>query len=358
MNCTRHKPKRSNPMRRWSSYRGVALSGLDWFHAGRIVCAAVAAFVFLFTRFTHAQNSQFVFDPTGNLLAEISETTALPKILAGPQNQIVIPGELASFSVVVADTRGVTYQWRFNGANLTGANSDALLLTRVSTNNEGLYSVVLANGSGRVASAETSLMIDSRGCGMPDSWQLTHFGNLKQLANGDFDHDGVSNLDEFREGTDPANAASYHPRLDLITTPNGQVFASPGGLIYYTKGQVVTLTALPDDSVSFLSWNGSATGTKIQISLVMTGHKAVTASFGQPLPPQALIPAVIGSDGTFSLSWSAIPGRTYQVQYKTDLNEAEWNDFGAPITAHDLTITIDDLIGANARRFYRVGLLP
>lgn len=323
-----------------------------------LIAYATAALAFLLVTVAHAQNSQFLFDRTGNLLAQTSETTALPKILGQPQLQVVMPGELASFSVVLADTRGVFYQWRFNGANITGANQDALLLTHVSTNNEGLYSVFIANGSGNVVSASAALMIDSRGCGMPDSWQQAHFVNLNQNSDGDFDHDGVSNLDEFLEGTDPANAASYHPRLGLRSTPNGQAFASPGGLAYYTLGQIVTLRAAPDDSVAFLGWSGSATGTKIQISLVMTGHKAVAASFSQPLPPQQLIPAVIGSDGTFHLTWSAIPGRTYQIQYKTDLDQAEWDNLGGPIIASALTITTNDPIGANVRRFYRVGLLP
>ena len=78
---------------------------------------------------------------------------ALPQILGQPHVQIVIPGHTASFSVVVADTRNLTYQWCFNGADINAANNDALLLTNVGTNNEGTYSVIIANGSGSVTSA-------------------------------------------------------------------------------------------------------------------------------------------------------------------------------------------------------------
>jgi len=41
---------------------------------------------------------------------------------------------------------------------------------------------------------------------LPDSWETTYFGNLGQSGSGDFDHDGVSNLEEFLAGTDPTKA--------------------------------------------------------------------------------------------------------------------------------------------------------
>ena len=45
---------------------------------------------------------------------------------------------------------------------------------------------------------------------LPDDWELVHFGNLDQADNGDPDHDGVTNLDEFRFGTDPNDQDTDH----------------------------------------------------------------------------------------------------------------------------------------------------
>jgi regulation of enolase protein 1 (concanavalin A-like superfamily) len=39
--------------------------------------------------------------------------------------------------------------------------------------------------------------------GLDDAWELTHFGNLTQGANDDFDGDGLKNGEEFTLGTDP-----------------------------------------------------------------------------------------------------------------------------------------------------------
>jgi hypothetical protein len=52
---------------------------------------------------------------------------------------------------------------------------------------------------------------DRDGDGMPDAWEETHFGGTSAPrggALGDWDGDGMTNLDEFKAGTSPTNAAS------------------------------------------------------------------------------------------------------------------------------------------------------
>ncbi|SEA84273.1 PKD repeat-containing protein [Thiothrix caldifontis] len=48
---------------------------------------------------------------------------------------------------------------------------------------------------------------DTDGDGMDDAWELEHFGTLDRDGTGDFDGDGISDLDEFRQGTDPETPA-------------------------------------------------------------------------------------------------------------------------------------------------------
>jgi len=43
---------------------------------------------------------------------------------------------------------------------------------------------------------------------MNDAWEQQHFGGLSRDGSGDFDNDGMSDLDEYRAGTDPTDAAS------------------------------------------------------------------------------------------------------------------------------------------------------
>jgi len=70
-------------------------------------------------------------------------------------------------------------------------------------------------------------IVDSRGCpdlqadtdgdGMPDEWELQYFGTLDRDGSGDFDGDGLSDLDEYLKGRDPTKGSV--PTLPVIQSP-------------------------------------------------------------------------------------------------------------------------------------------
>ena len=39
--------------------------------------------------------------------------------------------------------------------------------------------------------------------GLPDDWEINYFGDLDEGPDGDFEPDGITNLDEYKSGTDP-----------------------------------------------------------------------------------------------------------------------------------------------------------
>ena len=60
-----------------------------------------------------------------------------------------------------------------------------------------------------------------------------------------------------------------------------------------------------------------------------------------------------------SLTWSALSGQGYQLQYKTSLSPVGgWSNIGSPITAAAATVTTTDPNPPDPRRFYRVQLIP
>jgi hypothetical protein len=260
--------------------------------------------------FARGQNSQLIFDPNGNLQSQRAEGLALPKIIGQPQIQIAAPGASASFSVVVADTRGLSYQWRSNGSDLLGQTNDTLLLTNVSAANEGVYSVFISNGSGSVVSDPAFLFIDSNGNGLPDSWEVAHFGSLRQTATGDFDGDGVSNLQEFLDGTDPSDSASALYHLALVND-GGTVVVVPDQPAY-TNGATVTLTAIASGGAPFHAWTGDVLSRSNSITVTMNTNKAVFAYFG-PVP--FLWTNAAGGDWNSASNWSPnlVPGTNDRV---------------------------------------------
>jgi hypothetical protein len=63
------------------------------------------------------------------------------------------------------------------------------------------------------------------------------------------------------------------------------------------------------------------------------------------------------TSSTVTLSWTAIPGRTYRVQYTPDLNTNSWIDLAGDITASGSTASKADTL-TGTKRFYRVEMLP
>ena len=61
--------------------------------------------------------------------------------------------------------------------------------------------------------------------------------------------------------------------------------------------------------------------------------------------------------GTVTLNWSAIPGRSYRVEYKDALDAPIWTPLGAPVPAVENTVTLTDTPAPATHRFYRIRLV-
>ena len=60
-----------------------------------------------------------------------------------------------------------------------------------------------------------------------------------------------------------------------------------------------------------------------------------------------------GSSNQFTAKWHAVPGQTYTVQYKNDLNETNWN-FAAQINARKTNVIAILPADYSTNRFYRI----
>jgi len=237
-----------------------------------------------------------------------------PEVTGQPVDQVAEPGDIAAFSVVATDARGLTFQWNFNGAPIVGAVGDSLVLTNVSAADEGQYTVVLTNVAGSVTSAPASLLLDTDGDGLPDSWEIAHFGTTaSQRSEGDPDGDGVSTLDEFLDGTDPMSNTSLRPRLIVSSDAGGTVEVVPMKLTY-DLGETVELKPAAFPPSAFAGWAGDLTGATftpdLTMKLTMSGNRKVRVKFASAVPfPQGLVAlwrggteasdAIGGHNGTF-----------------------------------------------------------
>jgi hypothetical protein len=251
-------------------------------HPGIRLRTVAAVFVGMALTPLVARAASYSYDLTGNIASANPGAGGAPTLTVQPQPQLLQTGGMATFSVVAAGT-GLQYQWLSDGVPILGANADSLLVANLPLvgTNLGNFSLIVSNAFGSVTSAPAALWPDANANGIPDWWEMKYFGNLNQPASGDFDGDGVDNLHEYLEGTNPTNRLSFNPRL-YIQAARGFVAVSPD-LPYYTLGQVVSLTAIPDPGQGFVGWSGAVTGNKPTVSLFMNTNESVVANFGFPL---------------------------------------------------------------------------
>jgi len=104
--------------------------------------------------------SVFIRNLFGTATSQTAQLAIQPLVITQqPTLQRVVPGTNATFSVSATGPGPFTYQWRFNGASLTGATNASLTLTNVQVVNNGAYHVVVGNSFGTVPSAAATLEV-------------------------------------------------------------------------------------------------------------------------------------------------------------------------------------------------------
>lgn len=81
------------------------------------------------------------------------------RIVSQPVSLFALLGSNASLTISAISTTPLTYQWRFNGAEIPGANLPTLLIKGVGPQNIGTYTCVVADGVGPVESQPATLTI-------------------------------------------------------------------------------------------------------------------------------------------------------------------------------------------------------
>ena len=61
---------------------------------------------------------------------------------------------------------------------------------------------------------------------------------------------------------------------------------------------------------------------------------------------------------TATLCWNTLTNETYQVQYSTNLLDADWTDLGDPVSPTNTTATLIDAYSMDPQRFYRIMVVP
>lgn len=113
------------------------------------------------------------------------QNTLPPVITAGPLGQTVEQGVSLVLSVAATSSGSLSYQWKKDGSDLTGATDSSLTLEATDRGVSGVYSVLVSNSISGVQSAGATLRV----------LVSQRIESLEKLDGGGFrlrfgDHDG------------------------------------------------------------------------------------------------------------------------------------------------------------------------
>jgi len=108
----------------------------------------------------------------------VTAAVAAPSITTQPANQTVTAGQMATFSAAATGTAPLSYQWKKNGAAVTGATSSSYTTPATTSADSGSSFVVVAsNSAGSVTSNAAILTVNAAAATVSFSPTSLTFGN-------------------------------------------------------------------------------------------------------------------------------------------------------------------------------------
>jgi uncharacterized delta-60 repeat protein len=136
----------------------ASISGIvDWTHRAFYVPAGSQEL-----RWSYVKNDEIDYGLDTAWLDEVRFTTNAPGpavVSVAPASQTVNAENAAIFRPVATGVEPFRYQWRFNGADLTGATNAMLVIPHVTTADAGPYSVTISSPGGVTTSGPATLSV-------------------------------------------------------------------------------------------------------------------------------------------------------------------------------------------------------
>jgi hypothetical protein len=227
---------------------------------------------------------------------------APPAIIGQPTNQTVTVGQSASFSVSASSALRLTYQWKFDETNISGATNATLILNHVQFADAGDYAVLVSDQFDSIISSNAVLFVNDR---------LDHFA-WNQIPSPRFVDVPFTVV---IEAEDPANA--------LFTNFNGTVSLSA----------VSGLSINPSVSTAFNQgiWTGSITVSQPATNLVLQAmDNAGDLGLGNVIDVVNPPTLEFNQNGSLLFMYWPITYPNFVLEISASLSPAEWVQIANP----------------------------
>jgi hypothetical protein len=265
--------------------------------------------------------------------ATLTVTTApvAPSIANQPISQIVNAGQTATFSVTASGTAPLSYQWRKNGAIVSGAISASCTTPAATSADTGAqFTVVVSNSAGSVNSSAATLVVNSISHLLGASPTSLSFGNVNTGSSSalaaTLRNDGNSDVTISNVSISGAGFNSSGVSAGAILTP-GQTSTLNVTFAPAATGSVagnVTVTSNAQNSPATISLSGvgvtqasSAFTAWVAPSLVRVGPTdapgaassiGLSGARGETVDTQVILRGPAGGLTNVNLSASALIG--------------------------------------------------
>jgi Stage II sporulation protein/Putative Ig domain len=151
---------------------------------------------------------------------------------------------------------------------------------------------------------------------------------------------------------------SIHAGMTLTVTNSATDADLPANLLSFSLDAGAPAGAAINSTNGILRWTSSDAdaGNNVSIAIRVTDNGVpplgdVKTFNVNVIPRPSVSPTLAG--GNLNLSWPAIPGTFYLVQYKTNLSDASWINLVPSVVASSSTASKTDLLNST-QRFYRI----
>ena len=296
-----------------------------------------------------------------------------PVITLQPSNQTVLAGSSVTFTVGATGSNTLSYFWMRNNALINGATNSSYTTNNVQLSDSGSqFSCVVSNNYGITVSSNALLTVTG-GIVQNGGFESGDFSFW--TTGGNFIYTTVTSSLPY------VHSGSYGAQLGPAQSLGylSQTLPTTAGQTYLVSCWLYSNGSTPNEFL--VSWNGTplfdqfnlgSTGwTNIQLVATASSNNTVL-QFGfrndpdylglddidvTPLSPP-VIQTVVQTNGAISFTWNTVARFSYQLQYTTNLSEANWINLGGTNIASGSILSASDVIGSNSQRFYRVMRTP
>lgn len=156
----------------------------------------------------------------------------------------------------------------------------------------------------------------------------------------------------------PIASRAVHVGNNLVISNSAIDVDIPANTLSFSLDPGAPLGTAIDPSNGVFTWtpNGSFAGSSNAITVRVTDNgspqKSAARTFGVLVFERPAFQGIARNGNEVTLSWSAISGRTYRLQYKDALNDPTWKDL-TTVIANGGVATRTEPIGAG-QRYYRI----